>query len=162
MFKKWFWLKALVALIVIGGLVAAGVGIYRAGWWQGYRLGQVTVGEDEGEETLHPHRFDRFRSFRGFGFPHHRSRFGFTPMWFGGGLFLRIGLLLAVLALIGGLFRRHAWRAACGPARRYWHHGHPHHGHPHHGRSAGEKESFVGKTKPDAQTDATAGDVDEQ
>ena len=51
MSKKWFWMRALVMLVIVGLLVVGGVALYRAGWSQGYVASPLVV-EGEEAETL--------------------------------------------------------------------------------------------------------------
>lgn len=95
MSRKWFLVRAVAALIVIGLLtgllVAGGVMIYRTGWSQGY---MVAGGEDGATVPYAP-----------FGFGH--------PAPFP--TFFMVGLFLLLLVVIGRFFRFLAWRAVGGP-----------------------------------------------
>ena len=106
MFKNRIWARVLVAVVISGLLVAGGVLVYRAGWSQGYVASLPVV---EGEEVEMP----------AFGFGHPGWRFApvpyrAAPFMFGAG-FLKIGLLVLFLAVIGRMFRFVLW----GPAGRF-------------------------------------------
>jgi hypothetical protein len=152
MFRKRFWWKALVALIVVGLFAAASAGTYRLGWFQGYAAGQAT---GEGVET-------EARPYLGlphhFGFPQARRYPGLSPFGFAGHGLLRVGALLLVMLLVLGFLGRSARRIACGPEDARWAgHGHWHwHGH---GPHPGEGAPFEAKVKPDA---GSGGNVDEE
>ena len=89
MSRKWFLVRAVAALIVIGLLtgllVVGGVMIYRTGWSQGY---MVAGGEDGATVPYTP-----------FGFGH--------PAPFP--TFFMIGLFLLLIVVIGRFFRFLAW-----------------------------------------------------
>ena len=114
MFKNRIWARVLAAVVAIGLLVAGGVLVYRAGWSQGYVTSLPVV---EGEEAEAP----------AFGFGHPGWRFASVPyraapFMFGAG-FLKIGLLVLFLAVLGRMFRFVLWGTAGQfrhPAAR-WH-----------------------------------------
>jgi hypothetical protein len=91
MSRRWFpfLLRALAALIVVGLVIGGGFAIHRISWSQGYRMGQLAAGGEEG--ALAPY---------GPGRP---------------GLLLTAGVILLVLLLIGKFFRFWAWHVAWGP-----------------------------------------------
>jgi len=99
MSKQWFWIRALVMLIIIGLLAGGGLALYRAGWSQGYVAGQLAA---EGEAVM-PMPYLPY-SFGYVGRP-----LGFAPFLLGAGLFF---LLLGV---IGKLLHFVLW----GPAWRF-------------------------------------------
>ena len=92
MSKNWLWMKALAALIIIGLLILGGLAIHRIGWSQGYKLGQLAVGSEEGVTVPY-------------------AAYGFRYS----GLFLTIGLLFLLLIMVGKFFRFWAWKMAWGP-----------------------------------------------
>jgi hypothetical protein len=92
MSKNWLLVKVLAALIIIGLLVLGGLAIHRVGWSQGYKVGQLAVGGEEGARV--PYAVYGFRY---------------------SGLFLTIGLLLLLLIVVGKFFRFWAWKMAWGP-----------------------------------------------
>ena len=105
MSKKWFWMRALVMLVIVGLLAGGGVALYRAGWSQGYVAGHVVEGE-EGAMTS-----------PGFGYPGWHFMpvpYRAAPFLFGAG-FLKVGLLLLFLAVIAKMLRFVLW----GPAWRF-------------------------------------------
>jgi len=148
MFRKWFWVKALATLVVIGLLVAGGFTLSRVSWWQGYRMSQLAMGSEE--DTAVPDL-----PF-GYGFGHRRLHGRFPLFLFGVGLLFKVGLFLLLLAVIGKFFRFWAWKMAYGPASKRWpKHWHGHHGPMHPWCWGWEKPSDeqVAKVKPDAQAD---------
>ncbi|MBN1259480.1 MAG: hypothetical protein JXB35_02265 [Anaerolineae bacterium] len=135
MFKRYGW-RILLAVLAVALLIGGGVALYQAGWAQGFTAGQL---EDTGEEGL---------SFPAIPFMHAHRPFRFVPFPLLGFRFLfPLGLLLLVIAILGGIARRRWWaRAAhfCGPRSPYgapphgpwrygpWPHGAPPHGAPPH------------------------------
>ena len=98
MSKKWFWMRALVMLVIVGLLAVGGVALYRAGWSQGYVAGQVVEGEEGAMASP------------GLGYPGwHLS----GPFMFGA--VFKVGLLLLFLAVIAKMLRFVLW----GPAWRF-------------------------------------------
>jgi hypothetical protein len=91
MSRRWFrfLLSALAALVVVGLVIGGGFAIHRISWSQGYRMGQLAAGGEEG--AVAPY---------GLGRP---------------GLLLTAGVLLLVLLVIGKFFRFWAWKMAWGP-----------------------------------------------
>ena len=128
MSKKWFWMRALVTLVIIGLLVVGGLALYRAGWSQGYVAGQLAV--EGGEGAMAPPSFGYPGRFFGF-MPYHP--FGASPL-------LLIPLALLFFAVIGKLIRFVIWGTVWRPAmagprpmhwrrfHRHWRHGPPPHG----------------------------------
>jgi len=106
MSKKWFWVRVLVMLVVVGLLAGGGFALYRAGWSQGHAAVQLEGAGGEGE-----------MAFPGFGYPGRAfgASHGFVPFMFGAGLIFRIGLLLLFIILISRLLRFVIW----GPAWRF-------------------------------------------
>ncbi len=102
MSRKWFWVRALVMLVVVGLLVVGGFAVYRTGWSQGYAAGQLGAEGEEG--TTMPW---------GFGYP--GRPFGFAPRPFGAGPLVAVVLALLFFAVIGKLLRFVVW----GPAWRF-------------------------------------------
>ena len=104
MSKKWFWMRALVMLVIVGLLAVGGVALYRAGWSQGYVAGQVVEGE-EGAITS-----------PGLGYPGwHFMPVPYRAAPFVFGAVFKIGLFLLFLAVIGRMLRFVLW----GPAWRF-------------------------------------------
>ena len=73
MYRKWFILGTLVALVVIGTLVMGGLLVYRVGWTQGSLSSPLQEGA-EGGVLVSPMPF---------GFGHPVRAFGFSPLWIG-------------------------------------------------------------------------------
>ena len=109
-----FVLRILVTLLLIGGLIAGGAALFRAGQAQGYALGVATAGK---EITAQPQTapgapgsampgpfYPRGPFAYGYGYGPHFMPF-FMPFGFFG-----IGLFLLFLFLIGGAFRMFAFR----------------------------------------------------
>jgi hypothetical protein len=100
MSKAKFLVVSLAALIIIGLVILGGLAIHRIGWSQGYKVGQLAAGSEEGAAV-----------------PYGPYGFGYS------GLFLTIGLLLLLLIVVGKFFRFWAWKMAWGPwkmARSPW------------------------------------------
>lgn len=138
MSKNWFLVKALAALIIIGLLILGGLAIHRIGWSQGYRVGQLAAGSEEGVAVPY-------------------AAYGFRYS----GLFVTIGLLLLLLIVIGKFVRFWAWKMAWGPwtmahglkDERWARHWRRPHG-PMPPWCWGWEESPEEKAKPDAETGA--------
>ena len=96
MSKKWFLVKAVMSVVIIGLLIAGGVAIHYLGWSRGYAAGQLT-GEVEGL-PLHPF------AHRAIGRP---------------GLLLTFGLFIFLALIVGKLMRLWMWHSAWGPMG--WH-----------------------------------------
>jgi hypothetical protein len=92
MSKKWFLVKALAALIIIGLLILGGLAVHRIGWSQGYKVGQLAAGSEQGATV-----------------PYAAYGFGYS------GMFLTVGLLILLLIVIGKSLRFWAWKMAWGP-----------------------------------------------
>lgn len=112
MSKKWFWVRALVTLVVIGLLAVGGFAVYRTGWSQGYAAAQLGAESEEGTTTP-------------WGFGHPGRPFGFAPGPFGAGLLVTVVLGLLFFAVIGKLLRFVIWGPAwrfgmAGPWPRHW------------------------------------------
>ncbi len=107
-----FLFRFLLALLIIGGLLAGGVAIYRLGWAQGYQTSVLLSGK-----TGAPGQ-PAFPAVPYYGYPmmpyYYGPHFGFPffPL-------IGIGFFLFFLFIIGGLFRfgmHHRWsHAGQGP-----------------------------------------------
>ena len=104
MSKTRFLVVSLAALIIIGLLILGGLAIHRIGWSQGYKVGQLAAGGEEGATVPY-------------------GAYGFRYS----GLFLTVGLILLLLIVIGKFFRFWAWKMvgapwmmARGPRGEYW------------------------------------------
>ncbi len=109
MSTRWFLVRAVVAVVVIGLLVMGGLAIHRMGWSQGYRMGQLAV---EGEDiATAPHTY--------YGFGYGGRPFGFGPFLCGA------GLLFLLFVAVGQIFRLLAWKKVMGrgpwPMATRWH-----------------------------------------
>lgn len=104
MYHRRFLGVALTVLIVIGLLIAGGSAIQRGAWTEGYMIGRLSAGGDDG--TVIPY------APYGFGYP--TRHFGFAPFLCTAGLFV----LLLVMA--GKFFRFWAWKQAGGPEGEEW------------------------------------------
>jgi hypothetical protein len=92
MSKTRFLVVSLAALIIIGLLILGGLAIHRIGWSQGYKVGQLAAGIEEGATVPY-------------------GAYGFRYS----GLFLTVGLVLLLLIVVGKFFRFWAWKMAWGP-----------------------------------------------
>ena len=97
MSKIRFLVVPLAALIIIGLLLLGGLAIHSIGWSQGYKVGQLAAGSEEGATV-----------------PYGPYGFGYS------GLFLTIGLLLLLLIVVGKFFRFWAWKMAHGLKGQRW------------------------------------------
>ena len=138
MSKVRFLAILLAVLIVIGLLILGGLAIHRIGWTEGYKMGQLVAGSEEG--AVAP----------------------YAPYGFGSsGLFVTVGLLLLLLIVIGKFFRFWAWKMVGGPwmmaggprAARWARHWHRPHG-PMPPWCWGWEEPSEEKAEPDAETGA--------
>ncbi len=100
MSKKWFWVRALVMLVIVGLLAVGGVALYRAGWSQGYMASPPVVEGEEGAITS-----------PGLGYP--GWHLYHAPFIFGA---VKIGLFLLFLVVISRMLRFVLW----GPVCRFW------------------------------------------
>jgi hypothetical protein len=92
MSKVRFLAVLLAALIIIGLLILGGLAIHRIGWTEGYKMGQLVAGSEEGATAP------------------------YAPYGFGSsGLFVTVGLLLLLLIVMGKFFRFWAWKMVGGP-----------------------------------------------
>jgi hypothetical protein len=92
MSKTQFLVVSLAALVIIGLLILGGLAIHRIGWSQGYKVGQLAAGIEEGATVPY-------------------GAYGFRYS----GLFLTVGLVLLLLIVVGKFFRFWAWKMAWGP-----------------------------------------------
>ena len=144
MYRKWFVLGPLVALVVIGALVMGGMALYRVGWTQG-SLSSPVEGGGDGSVLVPPMPF---------GFRNHARAFAFSPLWFGLGLVFRFGIFFLVCGLIARLFFFRRWRMADVPRGSRWAgHWHPvfGSGDPWHWNWQPEEEAE--KTEPTAESE---------
>ncbi len=114
MFRYGILWRILLALLLVGVLIAGGAAIYRTGWAQGYQVGALAANSPntQGNNPL-PYRGYPYGGFwPGYGFP-----FFFPPF----GIFFGIGFFFLIFFLVGGLFRLFGWRRWAGPyGPRYW------------------------------------------
>ena len=103
MFRSGFLFRFLLALLVIGGLAASGVAIYRIGWAQGYQTATILANKTAAPGT------PAVPAVPYYGYPYgypmmpyaYGPRFGF-PFIFP---LVGIGFFLLFIFFIGGLFR---------------------------------------------------------
>ena len=121
MFGKRILPLALMALLVIALFNIVSSSAYRAGWSQGYSVGQATTGSEEDAPPPAP--------YAGYG-PYGRGGpgWGFSPFW-GLGLFFKFFLFLILLAAISRFFFFRRWGRWHGPWDRHSHRHHDYHGH---------------------------------
>jgi len=91
MFRFGFLFRFLLALLVIGGLVAGGVAIYRLGWVQGYQA-SILLSNKTAAPAAPYYGYPIMPFYPAFGFPFFLPLFG-------------IGFFLLFLFVIGGLLR---------------------------------------------------------
>ncbi len=101
MFRRFFWLRLILTLLVVGGLVAAGVMLYHSGFTNGYTAA-VLAANAAGKAGASPLPYNGYLPYGpGYGFP-----FFFNPF----GLCLGIGFFFMLIFLVSGVFRLWAWR----------------------------------------------------
>jgi hypothetical protein len=143
MFRFGFLWRFLLALLLLGLLVAGGSALYRAGFAQGYQAAALAANSSgsTGTPGLPVQGYYPYPYFwPGYGYP------GFFPF----GPLLGIGFFLLVFFLIGGLFR--------GFAGRHWagHTGHGDWGHGPEGSWAREwRERHGMPSKPEESAGET-------
>jgi len=156
MSKKWFLVRALVALVVtgllVGLLIIGGLAIYRTGWSQGYVAGQLAA---EGEDVA-------TAPYLHYGFGYIGRPVGFAPFLFGA------GLLFLLFVAVGQLFRLLAWKKVMAgrpwpPAAHWARRWHRFHGPVPHGpvppwcwgwEKPSEEETRKAEAEPNAETGA--------
>jgi hypothetical protein len=113
MFRRGSFFIRVLAFFVIAGILIGGAAlIYQAGQAQGYALG-LAAGNSEGlAEGIQAYPYY---------LPYLRPHFGFTPFGPLLGLLAFGALTLLFFALIGAMFRPHAWRTGQYPGG--WHGG---------------------------------------
>ncbi len=101
MYGRGLFFRLLVTLLLLGVLIAGGVGLYRTAWAQGYQAGAVAVqpGGSGAAPQAPYYGYPPYGFYPGFGFPFF---FPFGPL-------LGFGFFLLFFFLIGGLFRW-GWR----------------------------------------------------
>ncbi len=120
MFRFGFLLRFLLALLIIGGLVAGGVALYRTGYAQGYQTAAMVLANNKAAAPGVP----PVMPYYGYGYPFvYHWGFGF-PFFFP---LIGIGFFLLFFFLIGGLFRFGMYRrwAHAGGGRWVWQEGEP-------------------------------------
>ncbi len=97
MYRKRFWAVPLAALLIIALVVIGGFAIHRAAWSQGYTMGRLAAGVEEGAPM--PYGLHRF------GYP---SRpFGLGSFFCAPALFVLGGLML--VGMFARFFHFRAW-----------------------------------------------------
>ena len=107
MFRGRFIFSAVVTIVLLGLLAAAGFGLVRLGWNQGYAAGLLAEGADLAQPYLGPYFYGP-RFFGG----------GFLSLLFGFGLFFFFGMFILRILFFGRHMR--AWRRAGGPSPEEW------------------------------------------
>ncbi len=111
MFRKFFWLRLVWTLLMVGVLVVGGVLLYHAGFNNGYNAAVLALNAG-GKTGVAPLPYNGLLPYgMGYGFP-----FFFLMAPFG--LFLGLGFLFLVFALVGSLIRLVTWRH--GSSRPGW------------------------------------------
>jgi hypothetical protein len=116
MFRGFFWLRLIMTLLIVGGLAAAGVVLYHAGFTNGYNAAVLAVNASS-KIGASPLPFNGYLPYwPAYGFP-----FFFNPF----GLFFGIGFFFLVIFLVSGVFRLLSWRhwAAQPGMAGFGHHG---------------------------------------
>jgi len=119
MFRFGFLFRFLLALLIIGGLVAGGAAVYRLGWTQGYQAAAVLANKTGAPAA------PALPAVPYYGYPYgypmmpyaYGPRFGF-PFIFP---LVGIGFFLLFLFFIGGLFRFGMHRRWAQGEQGYWH-----------------------------------------
>lgn len=109
--RRGFFIRFILALVLIAVLALGSIALFRGGWSQGYQAGVIAASSAEGEALPVPPYYGdlaRYPYLPGFGFP-------FLAC------FLGIGFFFLVFLLIGGIFRPWGW---AGHYRRGWGYGH--------------------------------------
>ena len=102
--KGSFWVRAVAALLLVGLIVAGGLGLHYVAWLRGYQAGQLAA---EGEVIEAPAYVPRgFHPVLG------------APYPFRAGLLFKIVLGVFSLVLIGKLIHLVVWGAMFRPAMR--------------------------------------------
>ena len=103
MFRKFFWLRLVWTLLMVGVLVAGGVLLYHAGFNNGYNAAVLALNVS-GKTGVFPLPYNSLMPYGpGFGF---LSFFLMAPL----GLFLGLGFLFLVFAIVGSIIRLFTWR----------------------------------------------------
>jgi hypothetical protein len=114
--NRFVW-RGLAALLLVGLIVVGAFAAHYVGWSQGYTAGQLTA---EGEEVPAPGYLPYGQGFPG-------RPYLYTPHLLGGGVLIRVLLLIFFFVVIGKLIRFVVWGAMWGPAmagpwgHRTWH-----------------------------------------
>jgi hypothetical protein len=140
MFFRRIFALILVLLLAIGLLSIAGY----AGWSQGYTMGHLAASGEGGTVA-----------------PYAPYAIGFSPFWFGIGLFFKLGLLLLLFLVLAKCFGFWAWRMAGGPHGKYWAKHWHHYGPPKPPWYPDWEEASAGETrqtKPDTDMDDVGSD----
>jgi hypothetical protein len=112
MFRFGFLIRFLLALLIIGGLVAGGVALYRVGWAQGYQTGVLLSNKTAAPGVpAVPYYGYPMMPYYGYG-----PGFGF-PFIFP---LVGIGFFLLFLFFIGGLFRFGMHRHWANAGQGHW------------------------------------------
>ena len=118
MFRRFFFLRMIMTLLIIGGLVAGGALLYHSGFTNGYNMA-VLAANASGKTGVTPLPYNGLMPYGpGFGLPLFSV---FAPF----GLFLGIGFFFLLIFMIGGVFRlfgMRRWAAKSGMAGFGHHH----------------------------------------
>jgi hypothetical protein len=139
MFIRRIFALILIILLVAGLLSIAGY----AGWSQGYTMGHLAASGEGGTVA-----------------PYAPYPIGFSPFWFGIGLFVKLGLLLLLFLVLAKCFGFWAWRMAGGPPGKYWARHWPHHGPPRPPWHPGWEEEASAEQTEQTKPDENTGDVE--
>lgn len=109
--RSGFFIRFILALVLLAVLAIGGMALFRGGWSQGYQAGVIAANSADGEALPVPPYYGglvRYPYTPGFGFP-------FLAC------FLGIGFFLLVFFLFGAIFR--PWGRA-GHHHKGWRYGH--------------------------------------
>lgn len=100
MYRRGFFVRLVLALLLVALLFAGGYFAYRSGWSQGYQTATLQAsGEGMDAGAVIP-------PFRGLYYASYMPGFGFPFL----GLCVGIGLIFLVMFLIGGILKPWGWR----------------------------------------------------
>jgi hypothetical protein len=108
--RRGFFIRFILALVLIAVLALGGMALFRGGWSQGYQAGVIAASSAEGEALPVPPYYGglaRYPYTPGFGFPLLAC-------------FLGIGFFMLVFFLFGAIFRPWGW---AGHYHRGWRYG---------------------------------------
>ncbi len=123
MFRRFFWLRFFLTILIVGALAAGGVLLYNAGFTNGYHAALATSIAAGSSGTSPVPYYGWYPFWGGFG----------VPFFFPFGLLFGFGAFFLLIFLVSSLFRLWGWRRWAhehgqeGPWFRHWeeHHNPP-------------------------------------